>query len=651
MLNHFCISVSLLATLTFPVTALTQPSLPMVSFTRSSYVVSENAGDSKVLTLIRNNGDISKPSTVTLLITGGTASVDDYEANGIELKIDFKPGESIKTITVPIKNDKELEEKESIDFAIATVDGARLGSQTTASLEISDVDTTQLPNAIRFAVVNGVIEYVNNAQQATIALEWDLLPLEGNKQLIRLMREYYPVSKPISCSIRNEDLGTKKWTENLSSDCLSYLTDAFKVRNLNELNKQLGLEKIAAQGEDFTLASSENNSQKTEFEKFWTLDKGKGYTIATTSGLSASQYYGTLRDYLQMKLLLSSSGITYSFDVSGEPKPQGEFPRISDKNINWEIKIYRFPVAKNIFLYRYTAKAVVDHFKLVFPVSNLAESPKNPPKADISINFKKSEATVGLLEPDITAVPLPIELSPVVKEKIDNLKETNSDQELITTLGYFFNLKNAELGKFVSNNFLGGLQNSSIITGGLISDKSVDSLVGIDTKLTDIGDVKLGATIGIGVNNSNPLFVGPSISYSGLTIAAGARISSKNDTLKFDPSGLISLDLSQALGGQQQNKKVTIDKSQVGGDWGVASDLISQNLALVYWSISTSGTLVNNKDCNNVNILPENQAKIPLTFLGNSKLGFIPRGKYEYQNLQGKTENIDVCKAEGVNRF
>jgi hypothetical protein len=228
-------------------------------------------------------------------------------------------------------------------------------------------------------------------------------------------------------------------------------------------------------------------------------------------------------------------------------------------------------------------------------------------------------------------------------------------------------LNNADFGKLVSNNLLGNLQNASIVTGGLISDKSVDSLVGIDTKFADLGDVKLGGLIGIGLNNNNPLFVGPSLSYAGLTFAAGARVSSKNDTVKFDPSGLISLDLSQALGGQQPNqKKIVVDKSIVGGNWGVASDEISKNLSLVNWEVTEDTVknlkgvpvyLVNIKDCNKKDLQSDQQAKI-LVKKADPQLRFIPRGIYQFQDQDGKPykipgidKDITSCQAQGVTEF
>jgi hypothetical protein len=638
--------------------------LPTIEFSRPSYLVTENAGDSKVVTLVRT-GDLSKPSTVTLVITPESTAKDgeDYDSNKIELTVTFKAGEARQTITVPIKNDGDLEEKETIIFAINNVNNAKLGSQANTTLEITDIDTSKLPNAIRFEIVNGIIEYVNNAQQATIALQWSLLPFERNTQLIKAVQENYPDSKPVTCLIRNEDLGTSQLIDRLSKDCQDSLVDAFRVANINALKQALS--------EQFVIKSSVDSSEKGtspvrrtvrkggEFENFWATDGGKGQSLVLTSGISAAQYFGAFRDYLNLKLLLSSKGISYSFNVSGNPQPQGEFPRISDRGITWEIKIYRFRVAKDTNLYRFTAKAVFEPFNLVFPASRSSSDPKNPPQATTIITFKTSEGTIGILEPNLTATPFNLVLSPATEKEIDALKASNSDQELITILSYFFN---PDLGKIVSNNFLGQLQNVSIITGGLISDNYVDSLIGVNSQLTTIGDAKVGALIGIGLTNNSPLFVGPSLSYSIFTASVGARVSSQNESTRVDPAGLISFDLSQVIGGRQQIKEVEIDGSQVGGNWGVASDEISKNLALVYWTKPVSEDdknsiiLVNTKDCDDKSIPLENQAKIPLATFVNSKLIFIPKGKYEYQRPLGnkvpeRPRPLDVCNAQGVNRI
>jgi Calx-beta domain len=642
MSHRFLLGISCFTALSFPITALSQPNLPKVEFSRDSYLINENVGDSKVLTLIRSNGDLSKPSTVKLIIGADTTATDkiDYDSSKIVLTVEFKPGESIKTISVPIVNDNIVEEKESINFAISEVQGAQLGSQITASLEITDIDNSKLPNAIRFALVNGVIEYVNNTQQAAIDLEWNLLPLEGNTQLKKEIQANYPKSKAVTCLINNEDLTAQKWVKNLAGDlmCREYLEDAFRTKNLNNL-------------------------QGNEFENFWTerSDLSNGYNRIVKSKLSKAQYFGILRDYSQIKLLLLSEGINIFLDVEGTPKPRGEFPQVFSKDIKWEIKIYRFSADDSTNFYRFTAKATVNRFKLAFPVPS--STPFKPlPQAKISIAFKGSP---GLIQPNLATLPFGIELAN--RDTTPTLQETKTETELITTLGYFFNLKNADFGKLVNNNFLGNLQNTSIITGGLISDKAVDSLVGINTKFTDLGDVKIGGLIGIGLNNNNPLFVGPSLSYGGLTFAAGARVSSKNDTVNFDTSGLISLDLSQALGGQQPNQRnIEVGEQVGGGNWGVPSDEISKDLALVDLSISEATVatlqkglntqqvyLVKTKDCSKENLLPGKQAQKLVKKL-DSQLLFMPRGFYQFQDINGKSfeipgrNSITACPATGV---
>jgi Calx-beta domain len=664
MLQRFCISIPFLVALTFPVAALSQPTVPTVSFTKPVYSVNEhnelgNNGVGKI-TIIRNNGDLSKSSNVILKIMEDSTAKppEDYTVPD-SLTIKFEPGESSKTISITIKNDDIVEGKETINFVIEKVEGAQLGSQMTTTLEINDIDTSKLPNAIRFALANGVIEYANHALQGTIDLQWDLLPLEKNNQLKRellINRD----NNTITCRIHNQDLVEAKWIRNLSEDCSKYLKGAFKVENLSSIGGK-------------------------EFQSFWTEkqngndNKSKnGYSIVTESGITASQYFGLLRDYSQIKMLLTSKGIRISFDIEGEQRPQGEFPRTFDKDINWEIKIYRFLVGnkqasdeKKIYLYRFTARAIVDRFKLVFPVTDSTNEISS--KAKIGVAFEGSPGFGKLILP---AEEFNIKAIKRSSDSIGDLKATNAESEFFTSLGSFFNLKSTEFGKLVSNN-LGKIQNTSIVAGGLVSNRSVDSLVGVNIKFSDLGDVKLGALIGVGINNGNPLFLGPSLTYSGLTLSAGARASSINDTVRFDPSALISLDLSQALGGAPTNQQTfKVDKDKVGGNWGVASDEISKDLALVdfqgklpdkFKDRTKNGKdkyyLVNFESCGIKPLpLPDGQqAIITIADLDNkeeSKLRFVPRGHYQWQvedDNKKRTEYtipgfeyVDFCPAEGV---
>ncbi|PMB53489.1 hypothetical protein CEN39_04160 [Fischerella thermalis CCMEE 5201] len=178
-----------------------------------------------------------------------------------------------------------------------------------------------LPRAIRLSIVNDVIEYLQNSKQVTIGLEWFLLPVD--EILLESAREYYEKDEPVNCSIRNEDLGkSNKWVENLSAKCQQRLREALMVTDLKTLN-------------------SDPNSQ-IKFQKYWNPEEnGDGVQLVRQGSVTASEYFGLLRDNIQITNLLKSNGLSYSFDVTGAT-PQGQFPRISDQNITWDMQIYRF---------------------------------------------------------------------------------------------------------------------------------------------------------------------------------------------------------------------------------------------------------------------------------------------------------------------
>jgi hypothetical protein len=193
----------------------------------------------------------------------------------------------------------------------------------------------------------------------------------------------------------------------------------------------------------------------------------------------------------------------------------------------------------------------------------------------------------------------------------------------------------------VSNNFLGGTNNTSIITGGLINDKVAQPIIGVNLELLDLGSSKAGGLFGIGLTDNNSLYIGPSFQYSILTLSAGARIFDKKDSTRVEPAGVISFDLSQVIGGKQENKKIELDRSKVGGDWGKASEEIVKDLVLVDWGVSQNTNiqeplaLVKEKNCTGNAIQPNEYAELPLNISTGEKpsLKFIPQGIYKYQGL------------------
>lgn len=649
----------------------------IVRFSQRKYSVNENSFDSKAKIILERTGELENQSTVKINIVDSpeyTLGEDDYDKEKImfPLTVTFEKNQGVKVIEIPIIDDEELEEPETLllelikddndaDTKISTVNNQ-------AILEVNDIDTSQLPRAIRLELVNGVIKYVNGAQKARVDLEWSLLPLSEELKDARL--NFYPESEAVTCKIRNTDLGTEKWIKKLSGKCKERLTEALMIDNLNCL----------LPSEAFSENAQPQSCSTEEFAEYWSSKDGEGFNLIKTADIQPRQFYGHIRDHLIMKFLLQSSGINYSFDVNGEPQPQGDFPRISDENITWEIKIYKVDRVKTVdeveknFLYRYTAKADIEPFDLIFPFSRNTENTKNSdkekennksqeqtegPKATVKIRWKGSSSTIGILDPKLKFGEIDLKIVSAREETINELAD-NASNELVTILGYFTG--NNDLGAITASNFLGEAENANIITGGLISDEFVDPLVGVDVKLTDIGSAQGGLIVGIGVDNNNPLYVGPSFSYSILSLSAGVRIADRNNNTELDPSGLISFDLSQLIGGKSQKTELIVDDAKVGGNWGKASDKVAKNTTLVIWpdrgvtedpfkNWNDDIFLVKVKDCNGNETMEAEKAKIPKP-AENTLFQFVPLGQYNYQKSNGDSIDlglpISICESDKV---
>ncbi len=115
----------------------TQPPIPSVSLTAASYTISE-AGGSQLITARLSNA-FNSTVTVKYATSNGTAKSGlDYTATAGTLT--FAPGETSKTFSIPITNDTLVEPSETILLTLSTPVGATLGTQRTATVNITDND-------------------------------------------------------------------------------------------------------------------------------------------------------------------------------------------------------------------------------------------------------------------------------------------------------------------------------------------------------------------------------------------------------------------------------------------------------------------------------------------------------------------------------
>jgi hypothetical protein len=128
--------------LAFSQPAVLQVNLPdagTLAFSAANFTVSEAAGHADI-TLVRT-GDTSRPATVTVETADGSAKAGpDYTP--LTAVLAFGPGESVKTIEIPISQDALYEPTETLLLRLCNPGGgATLGAPATATLAILDDDS------------------------------------------------------------------------------------------------------------------------------------------------------------------------------------------------------------------------------------------------------------------------------------------------------------------------------------------------------------------------------------------------------------------------------------------------------------------------------------------------------------------------------
>ncbi|MEM7113154.1 MAG: Calx-beta domain-containing protein, partial [Chloroflexota bacterium] len=106
-----------------------------IQFNAASYSVNENAGSIDVL--VELGGSPQLAVTIDYTTSDGTATnAADY--TGQSGTLTFNPGETSKTITIPILDDLEVEPSETVNLTLSNPTNTQLGANATAVLTIID---------------------------------------------------------------------------------------------------------------------------------------------------------------------------------------------------------------------------------------------------------------------------------------------------------------------------------------------------------------------------------------------------------------------------------------------------------------------------------------------------------------------------------
>jgi hypothetical protein len=114
-------------------------------------------------------GDLSQPATVQFSTADGTAVAGvDYAA--VDTELTFNPNVTKLELFIPVIDDSEVEAVETVNLQLTDAQGATLGEQDTAVLEIADNDEI-IPQPDVFIFEPAVYEIRESGVSATITVK------------------------------------------------------------------------------------------------------------------------------------------------------------------------------------------------------------------------------------------------------------------------------------------------------------------------------------------------------------------------------------------------------------------------------------------------------------------------------------------------
>jgi hypothetical protein len=464
----------------------------------------------------------------------------------------------------------------------------------------------QLPTAITLGIADGIVRYINNERRIKVKLEWEPLPVTDSLISSTVQNNF----TSYQITINNRDFEGGRWTTS---------TDPKKQKQLEQLALALNVKSLndMTQKPDPTLENS--------------LKSG---------GISVPDYIRMQRERNILTALLSGKGIMYSFGLKASERDIVP-PKFSDENITWNINVYAFEDPQKQAYYRFTFQAVVD------PIDKKVENDFISPDAtdpkiqkvfyDARFKLKESDKLITIASNYLSlAGSLPVPAN-TAASRFNNLPTSTEINSSLSSLSGFLSIIGGpqQLGA-VAENLLGGTENTSIVTGGLVEFRNggVSPLIGVNQELGKIGDNATGGILfGLGLGDKQSLFLGPSLQASIFTLSTGVTIGTQpNSEVNF--AGMLAVDLSRLTNSKREPAPtpIKISTQNTNGLGGVSEEIISSYTYVDYYS---------NSEIELTKICDQNRKKLADRINNSKKLApsgnkeariYISKGVYKYLN-------------------
>lgn len=140
------------------------PAPPSVSFSAASFSVNEDAGPAAIT--ITRGGDVTSPFTVNFSTSDGTALSGTDFTGQTNTSVSFVANETSKTINVAVANRTGFQGNRTFNVVLSSPTGATLGSPSTASVVIGEVD----PQPSTLVLSSATYTVAENAAGGTLAV-------------------------------------------------------------------------------------------------------------------------------------------------------------------------------------------------------------------------------------------------------------------------------------------------------------------------------------------------------------------------------------------------------------------------------------------------------------------------------------------------
>jgi hypothetical protein len=473
--------------------------------------------------------------------------------------------------------------------------------QDTASLEVLPG-----PKALRVIIGNAALEYAEGARQARIKLVWELLPADSMLVVNRQNARRRPFR------FRNEALEGRSRVPSGAGDPAA-LEQALESGDFSQFNESAWYQAFQAQ---------------------WTRMGGAGYELAASSAILPTDYYAVLRDNTRLATLLGSGGA--QFQVRGLDEPLF----ITD-DIACLVERYRFvandTAGRPIEYDRYTVRVEVSDVELMLPEG----------AGDVQLQLRgqlRNRLGTGTIPtPSFSSDVMTVTLADVVDEEVEKLERTEAESALDLLLRFG---AGTSLGDIATRGLLGASRYTSISSGALITEHTIEAVVGVNFEPQPAWEVRPGLLVGVSPTGGGALYSGVSLSAKvfqlsfGLAAVEESRTSEAGEEtsdLEFRFAGTLSFDLSRLSGQKRKKTTLSIANPAAGGGWGTASDMVARNLGLARLSFllpddvdATTVTLTRVRDADDRELEGAAQrTTIPLNLpLRDRELWFLPLGYY-----------------------